>query len=193
VFLWRCSGGWIVFLLVLMPLVFVAGSMMKGGPLLAPLPPGGVPAMVGATFMMLLLGPLEEFGWRGFAQPVLQRHMAPIWAGVLIGAIWGVWHLPAFFLSGVVHSGWNFLPFFAGNVVLAVIVTPLFNASRGSVLLPMVFHWLLIFPLWPDAQPYDTYLFAALAVVVVWWNRKTMFARGGAVTRVTVTAPVVTA
>jgi membrane protease YdiL (CAAX protease family) len=45
--------------------------------------------------MMLFLGPIEEFGWRGVAQPLLQRHMAPIWAGLLIGATWGLWHMPA--------------------------------------------------------------------------------------------------
>jgi len=50
------------------------------------------------------LRPIEEFGWRGVAQPILQRHMAPIWAGVLIGIIWGFWHLPAFFLSGTVYA-----------------------------------------------------------------------------------------
>jgi hypothetical protein len=135
-------------------------------------------------FMMLFLGPIEEFGWRGVAQPILQRHVAPIWAGVFIGAVWGLWHLPAFFLSGTVFAGWNFLPFFVGNVTLAVLVTPIFNRSQGSLLWPMLFHWQLINPFWPDAQPYDTWIFVAVAVVVVWWNRDTLFTRQGAVTEV---------
>ena len=140
--------------------------------------------MVTTLFVMLFLGPIEEFGWRGVAQPLLQRHMAPIWAGALIGANWGIWHLPAFFLSGTVYGGWSFLPFLIGNVVLAVLVTPLFNASRGSILLPMLFHWQLINPFWPDAQPWDTWILVAVAVIVVWWNRDTMFTREGAVTDV---------
>jgi len=183
-FLWRCSTGWAAFILVGLPLVFVVGSAVKGGPLLAPLPPEGAGPMIAALFMMLFLGPIEEFGWRGVAQPLLQRHMAPIWAGMLIGAIWGVWHLPAFFLSGTVFGGWSFLPFFIGNVVLAVLVTPLFNASRGSILLPMLFHWQLINPFWPDAQPWDTWILVAVSVIVVWWNRDTLFTRTDAVTEV---------
>lgn len=182
--LWRCSAGWATFILLLLPLVFVAGSMLKGGPALAPLPPEGVGRVVAALLMMLMLGPIEEFGWRGVMQPLLQRHMAPVWAGLVIGTTWGFWHLPAFFLSSTVYADWNFLPFFIGNVTLAVLVTPIFNSTQGSILWPMLFHWQLINPFWPDAQPWDTIILIAVAIVVVWWNRHTMFTRQGAVTEV---------
>lgn len=154
--MWRCPAPWWAFILIVIPVVFVVGSLIKGGPFLAPIPPEGVGALVSLMFMMLLLGPLEEFGWRGVAQPLLQRYLAPIWAGALIGAIWGIWHLPAFYLAGVVFAEWSFLPFFIGNITLAVLVTPIFNATRGSLLIPMLFHWQLINPFWPDAQPWDT-------------------------------------
>lgn len=182
--LWRCPPGWIMFILVLLPLVFVAGSLIKGGPLVAPLPPKGAGPVVAVLFMMLLLGPIEEFGWRGVMQPLLQRHVAPIWAGLIIGATWGFWHLPAFFLSSTVYADWNFLPFFIGNVTLAVLVTPILNGTRGSLLWPMLFHWQLINPFWPDAQPWDTVILVGVAVIVVWWNRDTMFTREGAVIEV---------
>ncbi len=182
--LWRCSAGWASFILIGLPLVFVAGSLIKGGPVLAVLPPEGIDPVVAVLFLMLFLGPIEEFGWRGVAQPLLQRHMAPIWAGLLIGAIWGFWHLPAFFLAGTVFAEWNFLPFFVGNVVLAVLVTPIFNHAKGSLLWPMLFHWQLINPFWPDAQPWDTWILVVVAFIVVWWNRGTMFTRAVAVTEV---------
>ncbi len=182
--MWRGSWGWAAFILLLIPLVFVAGSLIKGGPVLAPLPPEGAGAVLAVMVMMLFLGPVEEFGWRGVMQPLLQRHVAPIWAGIIIGATWGVWHLPAFFLAGVVFADWNFLPFFVGNITLAVLVTPIFNDTRGSLLWPMLFHWQLINPFWADAQPWDTWLLVAVAAVVVWWNRDTMFTRDGAVTEV---------
>jgi uncharacterized protein len=81
-FLWRCPAEWVAFILIGLPLVFVAGSLLKGGPILALLPPEGIGVVVAVLFMMLFLGPIEEFGWRGVAQPLLQRHMAPIWAGL---------------------------------------------------------------------------------------------------------------
>ena len=137
-----------------------------------------------AIAFMLILGPMEEFGWRGFAMPLLQRRMAPVWAGLVLGVIWGVWHLPAFFLSGTPQSEWSFMPFFVGAIAISLILTPMFNAARGSILLPALFHFQLNNPLWPDAQPYDMYLFAATAAIVVWLNRETMFSLEGVVTEV---------
>ena len=180
-FLWRCPRGWVIFILMGIPLIFMTGSLFKGGPLLAPAPADGIGVFVIVLFMMLFLGPVEEFGWRGVAQPLLQRHMAPIWAGTIIGAAWGVWHLPAFFLSGTVFGGWNFLPFFIGNVTLAVLITPILNQTRGSLLWPILFHWQLINPFWPDAQPYDTWILVGIAAIVVWWNRDSLFTRKSAV------------
>ncbi len=182
--LWRCPHGWVGFILVVIPIVFVIGSLLKSGPLLAPLPPEGIVGPITVLFLMLFLGPVEEFGWRGFAQPILQRHVAPIWAGTIIGLVWGIWHLPAFSLSTTVFAGWDFFPFLVGNVTLAILVTPIFNSSRGSLLWPMLFHWQLINPFWPDAQPYDTWILVGVTILVVWWNRDTMFTRRKAVTRV---------
>jgi membrane protease YdiL (CAAX protease family) len=177
--LWRSSPYWVVFIAVGLPLVFAAGSLIKGGPLLAPVPPEGVGAVLATLAIMLFLGPIEEFGWRGVAQPLLQRHFAPLWAGMIIGVVWGIWHIPAFYLAGTLQSGWSFTPFFIGNVVLAVIVTPLFNNAHGSILWPMLFHWQLINPFWADAQPFDTYLLVAVAAAVVWRNRDSMLNHGG--------------
>jgi uncharacterized protein len=39
-------------------------------------------------------------------------------------------------------------------------------------------------PAWPDAQPWENYVFAIAAVVVVLLNRKAMLTRGQAVTDV---------
>ncbi|MEQ8516033.1 MAG: hypothetical protein RIC38_10550 [Chromatocurvus sp.] len=65
--IWRCAPVWWIFILLGIPIVFMAGSLFKGGPLLAPLPPGGAEAMLVLLGMMLFLGPVEELGWRGVA------------------------------------------------------------------------------------------------------------------------------
>ncbi|TCO77701.1 CPBP family intramembrane glutamic endopeptidase [Chromatocurvus halotolerans] len=182
--IWRCASVWWVFILLGIPLVFMTGSLVKGGSLLAPLPPEGTGAMLALLGIVLFLGPVEELGWRGVAQPVLQRHMAPFWAGALIGAVWGIWHLPAFFLAGVVFENWSFLPFFIGNVTLAILITPIFNSARGGLLLPVLFHWQLINPFWPDAEPWDTWILVGVAMAIVWWKHEDMFSRDGAVKEV---------
>ena len=141
-------------------------------------------AMLAAMTFMLFLGPVEEFGWRGLALPLLQRKLAPIWAGLFLGVIWGLWHFPAFLLGGTPQGAWSFAPFFVGSIAVSMIMTQLFNASRGSILLAALFHFQLINPVWPDAQPYDTLFFAVAALLVVWFNRKAMFSREQAVTEV---------
>lgn len=183
--LWRLPFVWLVFILVAIPVVFLIGSLIKGGPVLAPLPEEGLGSAVVLLFIMLFLGPIEEFGWRGYAQPILQRLMSPLCAGALIGVFWGLWHLPVFFLSGMVFSDWNFLAFFVGNITLAILVTPIFNASGGSILWAMLFHWQLINPFWPDAQPYDTWILVAVVAVIIWWKHETMLSGKDAVTQVT--------
>jgi len=181
VLLWRCSTAWWIFLLLGIPLIFYGGSVLKGNLLTQPFPFSSFPALTAALLLTALKGPVEEFGWRGLALPLLQRKFSPFWAGLFLGVIWGFWHLPAFLLSTTPQSAWSFTPFFAGSVAISVIVTPLFNRSGGSILLPAIFHFMLNNPIWPDAQPYDTYLLVPAAVLVAWLNRETMFTKESAV------------
>jgi uncharacterized low-complexity protein len=60
----------------------------------------------------------------------------------------------------------------------------MFNAARGSLLVAALFHFQMNGPAWPDAQPWDMYLFVAVAAIVVVVNRKRMLARDGAATGV---------
>ncbi len=182
--LWRCSQAWYAFLIVGIPLLFYGGSAWKGNLFTEPFPFPSFQSLLIALLLAAIKGPIEEFGWRGLALPLLQRKLAPIWAALILGVVWGFWHLPAFLLSGTQQSAWSFTPFFAGTVTISLIVTALFNASRGSILLPALMHFQLMNPIWPDAQPYDTYLLVGAAVLVVWFNRKIMFSREGAVTEV---------
>lgn len=182
--IWRSSIAWYVFLFLGIPSIFFAGSLIKGNLFDDPFPFSSVSALLSATFFTMIKGPVEEFGWRGMALPLLQRKFAPIWAGSILGVIWGIWHMPAFLLSGTQQSEWSFVPFFIGCVALSVIVTPLFNRSNGSILLTAFFHFMLMNPIFPDAQPYDTWIIIVIASIVVISNRKTMFVREGTITRV---------
>jgi uncharacterized protein len=182
--LWRCSPTWYGFVLIGIPLLFFSGSALKGNLFAEPLPFSSVQSLMVALALTAIKGPVEEFGWRGLALPLLQRKFAPIWAGLILGVIWGFWHLPAFLLSGTPQSAWSFTPFFVGAIALSVIVTPLFNASRGSILLPALLHFQCNNPIWPDAQPYDTVFFVTAAVLVVWFNREAMLHRNHAMTDV---------
>ena len=182
--LWRCSPAWYAFLIFGIPLLFFGGSALKGNLFTELFPFSSVQTLILAMLFMIIKGPVEEFGWRGLALPLLQRKFAPLWAGLILGIIWGLWNFPAFLLSGTPQSTWQFAPFFIGSVAISVIVTQLFNASRGSILLPALMHFQLVNPIWPDAQPYDTLFFVAAAVIVFWFNRKAMLSREGSIIKV---------
>ncbi|MEQ9209926.1 MAG: CPBP family intramembrane glutamic endopeptidase, partial [Pseudomonadales bacterium] len=133
--IWRCSAAWYVFLIIGVPLIFIAGSALRGNLFTEPFPFASFQALLAALVLAAIKGPVEEFGWRGLALPILQKKFVPFWAGLILGAIWGLWHLPAFLLSGTQQSEWSFTTFFLGCLAISIIATALFNRSGGSILL----------------------------------------------------------
>lgn len=180
----RASVAWYLFLLVGIPFIFYLGAAINGNLEDNPFPVGSLNMLFIALFFSIIKGPIEEFGWRGFALPLLQRKLAPFWASIVLGGIWGIWHLPAFFLSGTQQSSWSFLPFFLGTIVISILMTALYNRSQGSILLAAVMHFQLMNPIWPDAAPYDTLFLAVAAVIVTVHDRNLMLYGEGKLTNI---------
>jgi hypothetical protein len=80
------------------PAAFYLGAAIKG-PITDPFPFSPWYAVIPALATGLVIGPVEELGWRGVALPLLQQRIAPLWSSLILGGIWGLWHLPAFFLE----------------------------------------------------------------------------------------------
>lgn len=82
------------------------------------------------TFLLTLffLGAQEEPGWRGFALPRLQERFSPVKATLVLGLIWGVWHIPLYGPVG-----------FVVPLVLAFFYTWIFNRT-GSTLMAILLH-----------------------------------------------------
>jgi uncharacterized protein len=181
--LWRMPVAWWLFLVIGTPALFYAGAAATAT-VIDPFPFSPWYHALPALAITLVIGPVEEFGWRGVALPLLQRRFAPLWAGLALGVVWGIWHVPAFVLSGTPQEAWSFGPFFVSVMAISVILTPMFNAARGSILIAALFHFQLNSPIWPDVQPWDALVFGIVAVVVVLLNRRSMLTRDGAVTEV---------
>lgn len=82
----------------------------------------------------------EEIGWRGFALPRLAEQIGLRWAGVVVGLVWGVWHLPFFFLPGADKYHQSMMLYVSGVVAASVALTWLYAKTRGSLLLVMLMH-----------------------------------------------------
>ena len=180
---WRAPLAWWLFIILGIPAVVYIGASVKGTIGTAfPFSPWYL--VLPAIGHALILGPIEEFGWRGLALPLLQRRFSPFWAGLILGVIWALWHVPSFFISGMPQTAWSAGPYFLGIISISVILTPLFNASRGSLLIAVLYHFQMMNPIWPDAQPWDNLLYILVAVVIVWVNRHQMFQHKNGITEV---------
>ncbi len=181
--LWQAPLGWWLFLIVGIPAIVYTAATIKGT-INDPFPFSSLSQALPSILLALFLGPIEEFGWRGLALPLLQRKLSPLWAGLLLGGIWAFWHVPSFLIGGMPQTAWAAGPYFSGIIALSVIMTPLFNASKGSLLIAVLFHFNVMNPIWPDAQPWDNLIYIVLAFLVVLLNRKTMFKKGAGLTEI---------
>ncbi|MET1042489.1 MAG: CPBP family intramembrane glutamic endopeptidase [Microbacteriaceae bacterium] len=104
---------------------------------------GGWSTLLNVVVLMittaLLGGPLfEEVGWRGFFQPELQRRHSAVRASMVVGTVWVIWHLPLLVTDPTGQR--PPLPFTAWILAQAVLIAWVYNTSRGSVLIAVVFH-----------------------------------------------------
>lgn len=178
----RMPAAWWFVLLLGIPAIKYLGAFLSGHSLAFPYSPWYelLPALLIAAF----IGPVEQLGWRGVGLPLLQRRLAPFWAGLVLGALWGLWHLPAFLSGDTPQSAWSIGPFFVGLIAFCTLQVPLFNATKGSLLVAALYHFQMNAPAWPDAQPWENWLLAAAAVVAVIVCRRSEFTQAGAVTDV---------
>lgn len=180
---WRVGWRWYVAVLTGVPAVMLLATAALPGAL------DGA-RMVSATTLavyvpMLVLQVLttataEEPGWRDFALPRLQRRLGPVLGTVVLGVLWGCWHLPLF-LTDWAGPGqhWSDVALFvAACVPLSLVMTWVFNRSGQSVPLVMVLHasintfcsliWFDAFPsLDPAHDTAKTLLIGAAGVALV--------------------------
>lgn len=138
---WRL-GRWYLILLLPLPVVVLAvvftATVGEAGWELAS--PGHLMVIPVALLGGLLLGGLEEIGWRGYLQPRLQDRIPALTANIIIGLVWALWHAPLFFLESTSHASFSPLWFTIHAVALSVIMAWIYNATGGSLLLVVAFH-----------------------------------------------------
>jgi membrane protease YdiL (CAAX protease family) len=185
--LWRVGLRWYVIALLGVPLVMLVGVMIYSMelPNLAAL--GGPSYLLSylASFALVTVfgGPLlEEGGWRGFALPGMERLHGPLLASLILGVLWGLWHLPEFWLpswTAAMGGGGilNIILFTISDIALTILITWVFNNTRASVLLAILVHASLdtfggtlaaIFPAKASASQFPYLIsFGVVAVVLI--------------------------
>lgn len=150
--IWRVAPRW-----YMAALLGPFGVMLLAMAISAALVPSAVMStarltvLIPAFFHSLLLagGLNEETGWRGYALPGMRSSMPAFRASLLLGVLWGLWHIPLYFVPGtgqydMIQSGGSFIFLFTAFVVwaigLSVIFTWLSEQTGGSLLIVILFH-----------------------------------------------------
>lgn len=138
---WR-QPAYIYLLVFLGPLAVSAVIVAIGYPLgMLNFEPGSVHALKFIAFFVLMIfldGPLgEELGWRALLLPELLGRMSPLQAGLIVGVIWYLWHIPLYLAdSRPIHP----VGYFFNVVALSVIFTWFYLKSGRSVLVTILLH-----------------------------------------------------
>jgi membrane protease YdiL (CAAX protease family) len=92
----------------------------------------------------LAVGPWgEELGWRGYAQPQLQKKIGAFCASLVVGTIWSVWHYwpvltPAGHPGELLSSAFG--TWLAYEVANSVMMAWLYNSTGGSLPIAWAAH-----------------------------------------------------
>ena len=84
------------------------------------------------VYMMIFVALGEEVGWRGYVLPALQARYSALLSSVILGVMWGLWHLPQFFNPDTFYSNLPFVLWLAFIVPFAVLITWVFNSTGGA-------------------------------------------------------------
>lgn len=146
---WRVNVRWYVVAFIIAPLLMTVILLA-----LSPISPVFIPAiftteskaglLLTGILMGAVVGFFEELGWTGFVTPRLRQRYNIITTGLIIGVLWGLWHLPLFL--GSIHSSGEFPPAIYLSVLLfsflpvyRVLMTWVYNHT-GSLFVAMLMH-----------------------------------------------------
>jgi membrane protease YdiL (CAAX protease family) len=135
---WRVGARWYAVALGLPAvLALAAAGLHVALGAQTPVEFGGLSAL---NFVVFVLIAGEELGWRGYALPRLLVGRSALTASLILGALWGAWHLPTFFVAGAPQYGLPFSAFVLLTVAYSVVFTWAYLHTRGSVLIATMMH-----------------------------------------------------
>lgn len=82
--------------------------------------------------LFIVIGGLEEIGWRGLLLPNLQKKFTPFMSTLIVGIVWTLWHLPLFFILGTYQGLYlNFFVFMLHIIAFSFILSVVYNRTKS--------------------------------------------------------------
>ena len=136
----RGAARWML-LAVVVPLLAVAGAVASARAAGAEAPfiaSSALPQVIGLQIVTGAVG--EELGWRGFLLSRLGPRAGSLTAAWIMGLLWALWHVPAFFDQNGPQQFWPMalvLPFI---VFFGVFMGIVFDRAGGTILVTIAAH-----------------------------------------------------
>jgi uncharacterized protein len=137
---WQAGGGW--YLALLIPPVAVLAVLLTLRTVLSPdFSPHLFP--LGILFG-LVPGFVEEIGWSGYVFPKMQVRYGSLRGSLLLGVLWGLWHLPVIDYLGAAYPHAAYwlpyaLAFIVAMTAMRVLIAWVYT-NTTSVLLAQLLH-----------------------------------------------------
>lgn len=90
---------------------------------------------------VFIYGGEEELGWRGIMQPILEKRFAFPIATIITGVVWGIWHIPLWFIDGSSQQNMPFLFFLMLGIILSFWLAAIYKKTQ-CIFACNVFHGL---------------------------------------------------
>lgn len=121
---------------ITIPLLLIAASSMILNLFEVPYVPwkGSFSFYAVSTTAMLIGCTAEEIGWRGFLLPGLMKKHTPFVSSIIVGVLWGVWHLN--FTGGLI----GFLLYVITIIEMSVLMSWLHIHTSGNLYLMTLWH-----------------------------------------------------
>jgi membrane protease YdiL (CAAX protease family) len=147
--LWRVGWKWYLVAFLLVPFISLIGIFLNAALTQTPAdfsavlayqifgPSANLALLFAPFFLFDAIANGEEIGWRGYILPRLQAKYSALTASFILAVIWAFWHVPKF----VTH--WDTITFvwFTVDVMAkAILLTWMYNSTKGSLLLVTLFH-----------------------------------------------------
>ena len=91
--------------------------------------------------MMILGGGLEEIGWQGVFQPLLQKRFSFLIAALIEGVIWSIWHLPLWLVPNTAQSSYHFIAFTLFCVTLGITLAAAHKITKSIWVSVLLHAW----------------------------------------------------
>lgn len=91
--------------------------------------------------MMILGGGLEEVGWRGVLQPLLEKRFSFLPAAIIEGVIWSVWHLPLWLVPNTSQGDYDFTAFTLYCITLGLTLAAAYRLTTSIWVTILIHAW----------------------------------------------------